>query len=244
MVYPSAAAAAAYPPTYSPATPINMSMKPQSFAQPMAQLPIGNPLDGRGWGEPVWSWAIVFILVIAAVVLLIVTLVKVCNIYPKRSSKCYDKNYCTNDYKVRGGCFSLRKPNGHSCWSSCYESGDLSECWEGECIGQGCLGQCSNVTTDCPTLTVNATNLPSGLNSTECTKNRCIYTATSGLGPDYQSECDDATLQKECLAFLATNGTYVAGSCLHVQAFCTYGAGGYTFTCRYSFACAEPYNLA
>ena len=206
------------------------------------QMPIGSPLNGEGWGQPVWSWAIVFLLVIAIAVLVIITLVKVCGIYPSKNVKeCYDGNYCTTDYKVRGGCFSLRRPNGKECTNVCYASGEESSCSDGVCIGNGCLGQCANVSV-CPSIAHNATNLPGGFNSTACTKNRCIYTATSGLGPTYASQCSNTRLEAECLAFIADNETQK--DCLGVDVFCSYGASGMTFSCQFYYACAKPYYSA
>lgn len=189
---------------------------PNQFNQTGAPLQVGSPLDGQGWGTPVWAWAIMFILALAITGLSIAILVKVCQIHPKKNaSECYDGNKCTVDYKFRGGCFSLDCPRSQECNSTCYTSGAWSHCNNGECIGTGCIGQCE-VADDCPDI---ATSDFGDFDTISCRFGRCIYEVTEDVAEDYATNCASTFLQQECEAYIDPDEPLK--DCLALDTFCS-----------------------
>lgn len=189
---------------------------PNQNSQIGGPLRIGSPLDGDGWGTPVWAWVIMFILALAVTGMAIAILVKVCQLHPKKNaSECYDGNKCTVDYKFRGGCFSLDCPSDEECDNSCYTSGGWSHCKNGECIGTGCIGQCE-IADDCPELATS--DLVSGFDTVVCRLGRCMYEVTEPVFIDFASTCGGTFVEQECRALISD--TEPLKDCLALDTFC------------------------
>ena len=205
-------------PAYAPAYPAYAPAYPNKYAATGAPLDIGSPLDGNGWGTPIWAWVFMFILILGITGISIAVIVKVCQLHPKKNaSECNDCNQCTIDYKFRGGCFSLDCPETQECNSSCFTSGAWSRCSPktGECVGTGCIGQCE-IVNDCPEL--ETSDLVPGFDSVVCRLGRCMYEVTEPVFIDFASTCGGTFVEQECRALISDDEPL--RDCLVLDTFC------------------------
>ena len=116
------------------------------------------------------------------------------------------------------------------------------ECWEGECVGDRCLGDCRS-SRDCPNL-----RFESGFVEKQCVMSShppgfgmCVYFARIG-NPSEPESCVSETAKRQCLSLISNRER--RKDCLFVDAFCPETGPIRNLRCQFGFLCSDPIFLS
>lgn len=159
------------------------------------------------------------------------------------STKCSDGNPCTEDFvDDEGTCRHYDYELGTVCTNACYSNpaGTDSVCVPGtppSCVGTTCLGACTT-TANCPTL-VNLAAGYANYTAAFCHSSECIYSVTVNRPDNFAASNGTAYGVQQKLftdACWEKLGTPTYSECLDLT---IPAITAYTYTCLFTFACAQ-----